>query len=934
MHHHLISLSSWYDYRLVVLSVLIAMCAAYAALDLAARTAAARGRTRFVWLGGGAMAMGIGIWSMHYIGMLAFHLPVRVLYDVPTVGWSLVAAILASMIALQVVRGKILTPWRLGLGSVVMGCGIAAMHYTGMAAMRLPAMCHYNPLIVALSIVIAVVVSFVALVLFFYFRRDAENMRWLKFASAGVMGVAVAAMHYTAMAAASFTPASSAGDVSDAVSVSSLGVLGISVVTLMVLGVAIVTSMVDRSFSLQASRLESTEERYRQLFRRSLAGIYRAGEVGSILEVNDALCRISGYETPEELGGLDPASLWANGDEYASTTARLRAEGAITNVERQLRRRDGSVVWVLENSTIIGSPEGRVIEGTVIDISGRKKAEADLRQAKELAEEANRAKSEFLANMSHEIRTPMNGIMGMVELVLDTDLANEQRAYINMVKVSADSLLTIINDILDFSKIEARKLEIETIQFNLRDSLEETVKILAPRAHQKGLELAFEIEPELPEFVIGDPGRLRQVLINLIGNAIKFTHSGEVVVRAQKESGEGEILVAHFSISDTGVGIPARVREKIFNAFSQADNSTTRRYGGTGLGLTISSHLIEMMGGKIWVESEEGRGSRFHFTAPVGMPKQGAKPQPPAEQTALRGMPVLLVDDNETNRRILENMVKRWGMQPSSAASAPEAIAFLSGINRAQKPLPLIITDVHMPDMDGFELVEQIRQNLGFSDATLIMLTSGGQRGDCARCRELGVAVYLTKPVGAAELQRAVLHAIGCSAQSMGLITRHTLRELVPVARPLHVLLAEDNAVNQQLARRLLEKGGHRVTIVDNGRKAVETIERGGVDIVLMDVQMPEMDGLQATLRIREIDTRKGTHTPIVAMTARAMVGDEQECLHAGMDAYVSKPLDIAKLRQVITTLTSPSPFAAPGEKSGQAATDPAMEKAPAALDS
>jgi two-component system sensor histidine kinase/response regulator len=904
--HQITPLPSWYDDRLVILSVLIAMCASYAALELAARTAAARGKSRFLWLGGGATAMGIGIWSMHYIGMLAFHLSVAVLYDIPTVALSLVAAVFASGIALLVVSGKKLTPWRAGAGSLVMGGGIAAMHYTGMAAMRLPADCHYNALLVTASILIAVVVSLVALLLAFHFRREARGTGWLKFASAGVMGLAVASMHYTAMAAASFTPAPSAGNTSHAINVSSLGVLGISTVTLMALGLAMLTSIADRRFSEQTSKLESSERRYRQLVQRSLAGIYRTTLDGRILNGNEAFCRIFGYRSAVALAGMGGSILSEDAAEREAVAARLLKEKSVTNLERRLRRQDGGAVWVLENATLVESPDGPVVEGTMIDITDRKRTEVELLQAKELAEEASRAKSEFLANMSHEIRTPMNGIMGMAELALETELTLEQREYVTMVKVSADSLLTIINDILDFSKIEARKLDLESMPFDLRDNIEETLKVLAPRAHQKGLELAFEMSAGVPGRVVGDPGRLRQILVNLLGNAIKFTSQGEVVLRVCREHADGDAVLLSFVVSDTGAGIPRHLQAKIFEAFSQADTSTTRKYGGTGLGLTISARLVEMMGGRIWVESEEGHGSRFHFTARLGAAESGDIRTSPAEEAALLGMPVLVVDDNGTNRRILENMLLEWGMKPALAASAGVALEMLDCARGAGDPFPLVLTDVHMPEVDGFDFVERLRGGSDLADIAVIMLTSGGQRGDAARCRELGVAGYITKPVSQAELKRAILRVLGASAQSSApLVTRHLLREGAPGPGSLNILLAEDNAVNQQLVKRLLEKRGHRVTIAETGRRALELLEENRFELVLMDVQMPEISGLQATALIRENERRTGNRIPIIAMTAHAMSGDEQRCLDAGMDAYVSKPLKIEKLVRVIQQVIS-----------------------------
>ncbi|MGO8879254.1 MAG: response regulator [Desulfomonilaceae bacterium] len=660
--------------------------------------------------------------------------------------------------------------------------------------------------------------------------------------------------------------------------------------------------------------LRRSEIRLRSVVHNALDAIITVDAQGRIETFNPSAESVFGFSRDEVFGQnariLMPEPYASSFEEFVTKALLLDAPKPFSQkTEIIARHKDGSTFPVELSISEIRLGATKMLLGIIRDISERKRFERELISARERAEQASKAKSEFLANMSHEIRTPMNGIIGMTQLALETNLTPEQRDYLSTVKSSSELLLKLINDILDFSKIEAGKLEIDRVDFEFRDTLADTMRALALQAEEKGLELLFQVAEDVPDNLYGDPARIRQIIVNLVGNAIKFTESGEIVAGAELWNTEGNRVTIHFCISDTGIGISQEKIQKIFQPFDQADTSTTRRYGGTGLGLSISSRLVEIMDGQIWVDSKLGQGSKFHFTIQLDVSRAEIQGKHPAPIEALEGVRVLIVDDNLTNRKILDGQLSNWGMSAALAQSGVDTIAIMKTFASKQTPFAVALIDCMMPEMDGFQLASIIKNSPELNKTKLVMLSSAAQVGDAEERKRFGLEAWLVKPVKQSELLTCLLTILGDTYDPKSAALQEDQKEIASSVhhKKAKILLAEDNVINRTFAIRLLEKAGHTVVCVENGQEVLDLMETEKFDLILMDVSMPEMDGYEATRRIRSAEKETSRHIPIIAMTAHALMEDRGRCLEAGMDDYISKPVNTKELFQKIDIYASAS---------------------------
>jgi two-component system sensor histidine kinase/response regulator len=893
--------SGSYEPGLVALSVFIAVLAAFVALSLSSRVAAARNAgARLAWIAGGGVSMGGGIWAMHFIGMLAFDIPCAVTYDTTITILSMIPGVLASSVALVVIADPRGFSWaRLLLGSVLMGAGIGAMHYAGMAAMRMDALLRYDIIMVLVSVGVAVLLAFVALGIRFLLQLNVRLADYSMPLAAVIMGCAVPGMHYTAMAAARFYPIATPSQVVAAMDPTMVAVL-IAIFTLGIAALALAAGFAGRQFET-ATRLAAEMElrgglerelradraRLQAIFDSANDGIITANAQGQLQHWSRGAERIFGYSAAEAMP-LDVEDLvpgLRSSDIGRDLGRRSRGEIEQLGIWQQellAKRKDGSLVPVELSVSEANIDGNMLLTGIVRDITERRRTQQELEKAREGAEAANQAKTMFLANMSHEIRTPLNAVIGMAHLMLKTDLSARQRDYVRKIQQSGRHLLGVVNDVLDFSKIEADQLSLERVEFDLESVLVGVSDVVAERANAKGLELIFDLPPDLRTNLIGDPLRLGQVLINYTNNAVKFTESGEVVVQVRQEEETADGLRLRFTVRDTGIGIAPAEVSRLFQSFQQADTSTTRRFGGTGLGLAISRRLAEMMGGEAGVSSVLGKGSDFWFTARFG--KGHTAPSRRAMEPALAGRTALLVDDNASARATIADMLEAMRFRVIQATSGSEALQLA-----ANETYDIAFVDWRMPDLDGLQTVALLRQKARLG-AAHVLVTAYGREDVLRQAEAAGLDDILVKPVNGSMLFDCAVRLISGAGPQLFASDIEGSNEQWAVLRGRRVLLVEDNELNRDVARDLLHAAGVVVAIAHDGRQALDMLEHERFELVLMDMQMPVMDGIAATRAIRAQPELAGL--PVIAMTANAMAQDRAICLAAGMNDHLAKPIN------------------------------------------
>jgi two-component system, sensor histidine kinase and response regulator len=918
-----------YEPWLVATSVSIAILAAFVALSISSRMVNAPSRRlRWAWAGAGALCMGGGIWAMHFIGMLAFSLPCGVSYDPLGTMLSMIPGIIASGVALHVIsRVSDPGPARLLAGGVLIGAGIGAMHYSGMAAMEPDAVIRYQPGLVAVSVVVAVVLAFVALQARFQLRRFLASDMVATLVAAIILGLAVSGMHYTAMQASEFYPLSGLHVVETIMPPSLLAAL-ITVISVLIAAIALVSSVAGRQWELAyglsseiarrralEQEAESGRARLQAIFDAVADAIITMDRAGHVKQWSSSAHRIFGY-APEEIFGVDiamlmPGSRCANVGKFLS---HLGGERIVTGYELTALRKDGSQFPAELALSEVRCGDEVFFTAVVRDITERKRAEADLVRAREQAEAANLAKSQFLATMSHEIRTPMNGMLGMAHLLTSTALNTRQQRLVNNVVRSGQALLGIINDILDFAKIEAGKLELSELLFEPREAIAELADLFSGRCAHKGLEFIYFVSEDVPSRVIGDPVRLRQILVNLVGNAVKFTEVGEVLVKvATLPSGPDEVLLT-FSVEDTGIGIAPDQRSRIFESFHQVDSSMTRARGGSGLGLSISRQLVELMGGAIAVESDLGQGSRFRFTARFkAAPHVAELPHP--RQHLPRTLRALVVDGNATSAQAILLYLVNWQIDAQVVQTVSDAEAALVGSGGAKGSFDVAIVDVKGLGPRALEFARAVRATPGTRPIELILLANLDTYMSDTGLDALGAAAVLPKPVRPSELFNALvlIASDGTKRDSAtrcakGGASANTLTFLASI------LVAEDNPVNQEVAVGMLEAMGCRAVSVSNGQLALDRLAEEHFDLILMDCEMPIMDGIEAARRIRELEaappasgsTAERSRTPVIALTAHALSDVRDKCFSAGMDAFLIKPFDERQLGEALSRWLAP----------------------------